>query len=93
MESVEVLPAPEDILSSTILSLFGILSKLSKNVPEEEEECHFCFEFADTSFTAAVLKHGRTKQPSTPVMDQYAVLTAESLRRILFSLLSKKNEQ
>ncbi len=41
MESVGVLPAPEDILSSNILSLFGILSK---DLPQEEEECHFCFE-------------------------------------------------
>jgi hypothetical protein len=41
MESVGVLPAPEDILSSNILSLFGILSN---DAPEEEEECHFCFE-------------------------------------------------
>ena len=41
METVGVLPAPEDIHSSTILSLFGILTE---NVSEEEEECHFCFE-------------------------------------------------
>ena len=41
MESVGVLPAPEDIVPSTILSLFGILYK---NVPKEEEKCHFCFE-------------------------------------------------
>ena len=41
MESVGFLPAPDDVHSSTILSLFGILST---NDSEEEEECHFCFE-------------------------------------------------
>ena len=39
MEHVETIPETNDILSSTIITLFGILSP-----PCEKEECHFCLE-------------------------------------------------
>ena len=42
MESVGALPAPDDTLSPTITSLFGVLS--TNEGSTTEEECHFCFE-------------------------------------------------
>ena len=37
--TVESLPGPDDILPTTIIHLFGILSKNDA----EEKQCHFCF--------------------------------------------------
>ena len=39
MERVAVLPAPDEILPTNIIPLFGILPE-----NHEEKECHFCFE-------------------------------------------------
>ena len=38
MEHVGTLPEAEDVLSPTIIALFGILSPPA----EREEKCHFC---------------------------------------------------
>ena len=40
MEHVGTLTEADDVLSSTIISLFGLLSPPA----EQEETCHFCFE-------------------------------------------------
>ena len=40
MEEVGTLPETNDVLSPTIIPLFGILSPPA----EQEEECHFCLE-------------------------------------------------
>ena len=39
MEHIGTLPKTNDVLSPTIIQLFGILS-----LPTEQEECHFCLE-------------------------------------------------
>ena len=40
MEHIGTLPETDDVLSPTIIPLFGILSPPA----EKEEECHFCME-------------------------------------------------
>ena len=41
MEHVGTLPRPNDVLSTTVIPLFGLLSSVAV---DKDEECHFCLE-------------------------------------------------
>ena len=81
MEHIGTLTETEDVLSPTIILLFGILSPPA----EQKKKCHFCLEIitkgqvygiqiADTSPTPNASKHGHLHPKKNP---SYAAPIAE----------------